>query len=126
MKMTFAIILLSFFAASFTVSCSKSDPSPGVGNGGGGGITFSCVGTSPKFAADVQPVLTTVCSINSNCHAAGSTNSGGPFTTYAEVFAKRSNIRAVILAGTMPQSGTITQVQVNAFICWIDSGAANN
>jgi hypothetical protein len=26
----------------------------------------------------------------------------------------------------MPQSGTITQAQINAFICWIDSGAANN
>jgi hypothetical protein len=26
----------------------------------------------------------------------------------------------------MPQSGTISQAQVNAFICWIDSGAPNN
>jgi hypothetical protein len=26
----------------------------------------------------------------------------------------------------MPQSGTITQAQKNAFICWIDNGAPNN
>jgi hypothetical protein len=26
----------------------------------------------------------------------------------------------------MPQSGTISQAQINAFICWIDSGAPNN
>jgi hypothetical protein len=26
----------------------------------------------------------------------------------------------------MPQSGTLTQAQINAFICWIDSGASNN
>jgi hypothetical protein len=125
MKTIFATTLLFFFATLFIMSCSKSDPAPG-GGGTGGGITFSCAGISPKFATDVQPILTTVCSINSNCHAAGSANSGGPFTTHAEVFAKRSNIRAAILSGAMPQSGTISQAQINAFICWIDSGAPNN
>lgn len=118
--------MITLFILSTTLvftACSKSDPAPG---GGSNGITFSCAGISPKYSTDVQPILTSVCSINSNCHAAGSANSGGPFTTYVEVFAKKSNIRAAILAGTMPQSGTITQAQINAFICWIDSGAANN
>jgi hypothetical protein len=123
MKNHFVIILVIFFPAALFISCSKSDTTPG---GGGGGITFSCAGISPKFSADVQPILISVCSINSNCHAAGSLNSGGPFTTHAEVFAKKSNIRAAILSGAMPQSGTITQAQINAFICWIDSGAPNN
>ena len=118
----FALILTALIFAS----CSKSSPGSGGGTGGGGTITFSCVGISPKFSTDVQPILTTVCAINSGCHAAGSTNSGGPFTSHAEVFAKRSNIRAAILSGVMPQSGTITQAQINAFICWIDSGAPNN
>ena len=118
------IILIIFSVAVIFTACSKSDPGPG--GGGGGGITFSCVGISPKFSTDVTPILTTVCSINSTCHAAGSVNAGGPFTTHAEVFAKRSNIRAAILSGVMPQSGTITQAQINAFICWIDSGAPNN
>jgi hypothetical protein len=114
-----------FVTALLFTACSKSN-STGGGPGGGNGITFSCAGISPKFSTDVQPILTTVCSINSNCHASGSTNSGGPFTTQSEVFVKKSNIRAAILAGTMPQSGTITQAQINAFICWIDSGAPNN
>jgi hypothetical protein len=126
MKKAFIIILFIFPAALVFISCSKSDPSPGGGSGGGVGLTFSCAGISPKFVTDIQPILTTVCSINSNCHATGSTNSGGPLTSYSEVFAKRSNIRAAILAGTMPQSGTITQAQINAFICWIDAGATNN
>ena len=125
MKKVFVIFLLIFSTALVLISCSKSDPSAGGGSGGSG-ITFSCAGISPKFSTDVQPILTSVCSINSNCHAAGSSNSGGPFTTQAEVFGKKSNIRAAILAGTMPQSGTITQAQINAFICWIDSGAPNN
>jgi len=122
MKKTFAIIPILFSATLFFISCSKSTPS----GSGGTGISFSCVGISPKFSTDVQPILTTVCSINSNCHSAGSSNSGGPFTNQAEVFAKRSNIRAAILAGTMPQSGSLSQVQINAFICWIDGGAPNN
>ncbi len=124
MKKTFILLLFFYFIILIFISCSKSNPAPG--GGGTGGITFSCAGIAPKFSADVQPILTTVCSINSNCHAAGSTNNGGPFTTFSEVFAKRSNIRAAILAGTMPQSGTLTQAQINAFICWIDSGALNN
>jgi len=125
MNKTLAIICFIFLIGLVFTACSKSDPAPG-GGGSGTTITFSCVGISPKFAADVQPILTTVCAINSGCHAAGSTNAGGPFTTHAEVFAKRSNIRAAILAGVMPQTGTITQAQINAFICWIDSGAPNN
>lgn len=120
---SFLVMLVSGLSV-LTISCSKSET---TNNGGGnGGITFSCAGISPRFSSDVQPILTSVCSINSNCHAAGSINSGGPFTNYSEVFAKKSNIRAAILAGTMPQSGTITQAQINAFICWIDSGGTNN
>jgi hypothetical protein len=126
MTKIFVLIVIIFLSAAF-ISCSKSGITPGSGSGGGGGgITFSCVGISPKFSTDVQPILTTVCSINITCHATGTPNSGGPFTTHGEVFAKRSNIRAAILSGVMPQSGTITQAQINAFICWIDSGAPNN
>jgi hypothetical protein len=121
------ITCLAFFITIVSfVACSKGGNTNPGGGGGGSTRTFTCGATTPKFAADVQPILTTVCSINSNCHAAGSTNSGGPFTSYAEVFAKRSNIRAAILAGTMPQTGSISQAQINAFICWIDSGAPNN
>jgi hypothetical protein len=119
--LAFFITIVSFLA------CSKGgNTNPGGGSGGGTTRTFDCAGITPKFAADVQPILTTVCSINSNCHAAGSTNSGGPFTNHTEVNAKKSNIKAAILAGTMPQTGSISQAQVNAFICWIENGAPNN
>jgi hypothetical protein len=127
MKKVTAVCLLLAGCILFSASCSKKDSEPGTGGGGAGGTrTFSCSGISPKFSTDIQPILTTVCSVNSNCHAAGSTNSGGAFTNYTEVNAKKSNIRAAIISGSMPQSGSITQAQVNAFICWIDAGAANN
>ena len=120
-----ATILTAFIIACITLfsACTKSSTTAGGTNGN---ITFSCSGITPGFTNDIQPILNTVCSINSNCHGGGSTNSGGPLTNYAEVNARKSNIRAQILAGTMPQSGTITQAQINAFICWIDSGANNN
>jgi hypothetical protein len=127
MKKAAAVCLLIAGCTVFFLSCSKKSSTSSDGGGSGGGTrTFSCVGISPGFTTDVKPILNTVCSINSNCHASGTTNSGGPFTTYAEVNAKKSNIRAAILSGAMPQTGSITQAQINAFICWIDSGAPNN
>ncbi|MFN8250400.1 MAG: hypothetical protein U0V75_00865 [Ferruginibacter sp.] len=127
MKKLAAAFLLAAGCTLFYASCKKSsDTTTTGGSGGSSPRTFTCVGISPAFTADVKPILNTVCSINSNCHAAGSTNSGGPFTTYAEVNAKKSNIRAAILSGVMPQTGSISQAQINAFICWIDSGAPNN
>lgn len=127
MKKVTAVCLLLTGCILLAVSCSKKDSDPGTGGSGSGGTrTFSCTGISPKFSTEIQPILTTVCAVNSNCHASGSTNSGGPFTSYAEVNAKKSNIRAAILSGAMPQTGSITQAQVNSFICWIDGGAVNN
>jgi hypothetical protein len=125
MKKIILLIALMVIAVCIFTACSKGD-STNNANSPGGGITFSCNGITPKFSTDVQPILNTVCSINSNCHAGGSVNSGGSLTTFAEVNAKKSNIRAQILSGAMPQTGTITQAQINAFICWIDNGAPNN
>ncbi len=126
MKKTAAICLLIAGCTLLFLSCSKKSSTSSDGGSGSGTKTFSCTGITPGFTADVKPILNTVCSINSNCHAGGSTNSGGPFTTYTEVNAKKSNIRAAILSGAMPQTGSLTQAQINAFICWIDQGAPNN
>jgi len=129
MKRIFFAGLAIISTVIFFTSCSKGGSGGGGTGGSGGGSgtrTFDCTGISPKFSTDVTPILTSICAVNSSCHGGGSTNSGGPFTSYAEVNAKKSNIKAAILAGTMPQTGSISQAQVNAFICWIDSGAPNN
>ena len=120
------VFITTFITIGWIIeSCSKSNPTGPTG-GGGGGITFSCSGISPRFSADVQPIFNTVCSVSNTCHASGSTNIGGPFTNYAQVFAKTSNIRSAVLSGVMPQTGSLTQAQINSLICWIDSGAPNN
>jgi hypothetical protein len=125
MKTTIILSALIVICIAVFSACSKSSISKDGGSGSGG-ITFSCNGISPKFSTDIQPILNTVCSINSNCHASGSNNFGGVLTTFAEVNAKKADIRAQILSGTMPQSGTISQAQINAFICWIDGGGPDN
>ena len=122
MKKNFLISIISIAITCLFGSCSKTDSSPT----GGSSASFSCSGISPKFAADVQPIFTTVCSVNTTCHATGSFNSGGPFTTHAEIFAKKSDIRTAVLSRVMPQTGSLTQAQINNLICWIDSGAPNN
>ncbi len=90
MKKITVTVFLAIGCVLFNISCSKKS-STDTGSGGG-----SCTGVSAKFAADVQPILTTVCSINSNCHASGSINSGGPFTNHAQVAAKAAAIKTAI------------------------------
>jgi hypothetical protein len=126
MKKSTVACLAILISITVTVSCSKSSPSNNNGGGGAQGRTFSCAGITPKFGADVQAIVTSLCATNSSCHASGSTNSGGAFTNYNEINAKSSNIRTAILSGSMPKTGAISQAQINAIICWIDNGAANN
>ena len=119
------VFITTFITIGWIIeSCSKSNGTNAPG--GGSGISFSCSGISPKFSTDVKPIFITVCSVSSTCHDAGSTNSGGPFTNFTQISAKTSNIRSAVLSGVMPQTGSLTQAQINNLICWIDSGAPNN
>ncbi|MEO5564017.1 MAG: hypothetical protein ABIR18_11295, partial [Chitinophagaceae bacterium] len=74
---------------------------------------------------DVNPLIQTFCN-QSNCHNTNSSNGPGALTNYAEVFSARSQIKAQVAAGLMPQNTTLTTAQKNTIICWIDSGAPNN
>nr|WP_294905104.1 hypothetical protein [uncultured Lacibacter sp.] len=122
---TFFIVL----SCAFIYSCKKSGgTNTGGGNGGGGGgssYTPNCSGAAIQFSANVAPIISSSCAIPS-CHAAGSGNGPGQLTTYAEINAAKTQIRAAVLSGAMPKSGTLTTAQKNSIICWIDAGAANN
>lgn len=82
--------------------------------------------TAKSWSTDVSPIIQSTCAINAGCHASGSTNGPGPLTSYTQVFNARTNIRAAVASGTMPQNGSLSPSQKNAIICWIDSGAPNN
>lgn len=106
-------------------SCSKSDSGSGP-NPNPTPTPIDCAGNNPGFNADVLPLVQTKCAINSDCHATGSTNSGGAFTNYAEVSAKASKIKTQVSAGTMPKTGSITAAQKAILVCWVNNGALNN
>lgn len=125
-KYFFTIIAFLFIV----ISCSKKDSGvtapPVPVPPGSGGTTLDCNTVATKaFAANVNPIIQSTCAIAS-CHATGNTNGPGPLTTYAQIFAARTAIRASVAAGTMPKSGTLSTAQKNSILCWVDSGAPNN
>ena len=117
-------------AVCFVYSCKKSGGTGtgGGGNGGrGGGGTYTpnCTGAAIQFSANVLPIIQASCGA-SGCHNAGSSNGPGELSTYAQISGAKTQIRAAVLSGSMPKSGTLTSAQKNSIICWIDAGAANN
>lgn len=114
-----SFLLITVTSCILFISCSKS-------GGSGAPVPGFCDGVSSKYAADVQPLINTTCLLGSNCHSAGSTNSGGELTDYNKVFNKRIQIKDAVFSGVMPQTGSLSTDQKKKIICWIDAGAANN
>lgn len=125
MKKGILVILVAFL---LVVSCSKggSEDPGGGGNGGGGGGSVNCTGVASAFAANVNPIIQSSCATDATCHGAGSANGPGPLLTYNQIFAARVNIKTAVGNGTMPKTGTLTTLQKNSIICWVDAGAPNN
>jgi hypothetical protein len=125
-KRSFSFMLVLVAAITVTqFSCSKSDSSPGP-SPTPTPTPVDCSGNNPGFNADVLPLVQTKCAINSDCHASGSTNSGGAFTNYTQISNKASNIKTQVSAGTMPKTGSITSAQKAILVCWVTNGALNN
>ncbi|MBK8088271.1 MAG: hypothetical protein IPK31_10175 [Chitinophagaceae bacterium] len=122
--LTLTTVLFSFV---LMMSCSKSGSGTGGGNNGGGTPPFTpnCNGAATSFATDVNPIFQTVCA-QSSCHNSGSVNGPGALTDFTLISASKSLIRAAIISGAMPKTGTLTAAQKNSIICWIDAGGANN
>ena len=112
------IFIVSAGLILLIISCSKSSNTQPV--------IDPCAGLSFAFTADVQPVINSNCATSANCHATGSTNSGGPLTDYNKIFAKKSQIKFQLEAGLMPLGRTIVASEKNKIICWINGGAPNN
>ncbi|QNA44157.1 hypothetical protein [Lacibacter sediminis] len=115
-------------AVCFVSSCKKSGGTDNGGGGnGGGGTTYTpnCTSAAIQFSANVLPIIQASCTV-SGCHNAPSATVPFALNTYAEINQVKTQIRAAVLSGSMPKSGTLTAAQKNSIICWIDAGAANN
>lgn len=113
-KLTAGILLTILIFA-----CKKSSDDGGTNNPPNNNCSIS-------FASRVTAIVQTNCAISSGCHAAGSTNSGGPLTNYNQIFNRRSNIKSAVQAGTMPQGAALSASDKADLISWIDCGAPNN
>jgi len=114
-------ILLAFIIVFVEFGCSKS--------GSYGNTTppaTNCNGINPSFSTDVLPLMQTKCGTNSDCHAAGSINSGGPLTNFTQISVHTSHIKSLVSSGAMPKTGSLTTSEKTTIICWINNGAANN
>ncbi|HEY2720474.1 MAG TPA: hypothetical protein VGI82_02035 [Chitinophagaceae bacterium] len=117
---------LSVVVIVFTVlfACSKSMPD--MTNDTGNSSSISCSGVTESFSKDVNPIIQSSCATGSNCHASGSVNGPGELITYTEIQSASAQIRAAVISGEMPKTGSLTASQKSAIICWIDNGASNN
>jgi len=111
-------ICILLFACSKSVSNKTNNTS--------GTTSIDCSGTAKTFSSDVSPIIQSSCATGSNCHAAGSNNGPGELITYTEIASASASIRAAVLAGIMPKTGSLTTAEKNTIICWIDSGSSNN
>lgn len=91
------------------MSCSKSTS-----------YTADCSGPAKSYKNDVVPVIKSACL---NCHSNGV---NGDLSDYNTVVLLSSYMRNDIINSSMPLSGSITNAQKNAIICWINSGCPNN
>ena len=118
-------LVFTLFGLIIFLSCSKDNG--GSGGGGGGGSTVNCASVTNKaFNADVLPIITSTCAINTTCHATGSTNGPGALTNWAQVSGNAGAIKTAVQSGRMPQTGSLTTGQKNSITCWVDNGALNN
>jgi hypothetical protein len=110
-------IFLITAAVSFLFACTKSVDKKTT--------TVDC-SVEKSFNADIKPITQNSCSMDSDCHGAGSTSGPGELLTYTEIFNAHAAIRSAVASGVMPKDATLSASDKNAILCWIDNGATNN
>jgi hypothetical protein len=78
-------------------------------------------GTS--YEASIKTIIETNCAI-SGCHVSGTGRQN--FTGFSTIQGNAAGIKTRTQNKTMPQTGSITQEQINLIACWVDDGAQNN
>lgn len=113
-------IFIGLVLTGIFMSACNSDKEDQL-NGGGD----PCTGINAAFAANVSPIIQNNCAV-SGCHNSGSTNGPGALTSYSQIKNAATAIKAAVLAGTMPKSGSLSAGDKKIISCWVDAGAPNN
>ena len=111
--MKFKHVLFASAIALLTFSCNKTEPFVPV-----------CDGSSPTYDADISLIIQQNCI---QCHGTGSSN--GNLSTYSGLSSVTTNGKfesEVLTNQTMPQSGSLTEAQLNQIKCWVENGFPEN
>ncbi|HYE54085.1 MAG TPA: cytochrome c [Chitinophagaceae bacterium] len=85
----------------------------------------NCQTAASKFS-NVSPIIQSRCAFSASCHGAGSTNAGGPLTSYDLIKNKAAGIKHQVQTGLMPQTGSLSATELQSIVCWVEAGAPNN
>jgi hypothetical protein len=82
----------------------------------------STVKLGVSLTADVMPIIQSECATN-GCHG----NSQSPLLSDEQsVIVAADRIKARVVAGTMPPTGSLSDSEIQAIADWVDCGAPNN
>ncbi len=89
-----------------------------------------CDSLDVSYNLHVKPLAEAKCANSIGCHVSGGSGPGD-FTTYTALSSVSQTVAVRIQlpvtdASHMPQGGTLTQEELDIFLCWIEDGALNN
>lgn len=87
-------------------------------------VTVPRANTGISFASQIKPIIDTKCAIP-GCHN-GDNGANRNWTVFANVKENAASIKTRTGNRSMPQTGSLTQEQIDIIACWVDDGALNN
>jgi len=78
-----------------------------------------------SYSIQIAGIIEQNCT-KSGCHSAGTSNVGGPFTSYTLVKNKVAKIKQQVASGAMPKGFALSDADKQAISCWVDAGAPDN
>ncbi len=85
-------------------------------------IIAANVPSGVSFVQSISPIISTNCAI-SGCHGG---SQFPDFRVFENIQNNASEIRKRTQSRNMPQTGSLTQTEIDLIACWIDDGALNN
>jgi len=73
------------------------------------------------FAKNVKPIIDANCV---DCHG-----NGGSFpnlTSYSAISSNANSIKSEVASRRMPKGSSLTQLEIDVIVCWVESGALDN
>ena len=111
--------LLGIIALIFSISCTYDNAEELYGE-------RECLPEEISFSADIMPIIQENCA-TVGCHVTGQQRPA--LENYGQISANAERVAFRSSNGTMPPSTSglrLTQEEIDAINCWVDSGAPEN